>query len=504
MNKKVLLTILDGWGLGKPDKFNAIDNAKTPNFDRLKNDYYFQEVYTFGEHVGLPNDNFGTSEANHLAIGTGQISKQSLAEINGYIQDKTFFSNDRLIDIINHCNKNESNIHLAGIVSDGGVHSHINHLFAILETLRINNFGQTAYVHVFTDGRDTPPVSAQQYLEKLQNYVDRYPFVKIASLQGRFYLDRDKDYSKTKKAYDLIFKNQGTYISDWKSALDYSYEVISDNLNDQYHSQYKFYKDLVISDLDAFILFNFRSDRILQILEYVEQYSPNVISATMYTPDSRLKVISLFDRDVKLTSLSEVLSKNGKSQFHIAETEKYAHVTYYFDGRKEEPSPNETWQLIESNKTVKPYYNYEPSMRAFEITKEVIAKIDEDTTDFIMVNFAETDMVGHTGKYEAALIAAEATDYCLGLIYEKLKDRLDDWTWIITADHGNSEEMWDYKNNQPHTQHTFNNAPIILVSEATADMQHSTETGELTQIAPTILKIFGIESLPEMKYNSFI
>ena len=504
MSKKVLLTILDGWGLGKTDKFNAIDNAQTPNFDKLKTNYFFKELYTFGEHVGLPNDNFGTSETNHLAIGTGQITLQPLLEINQSIQDKTFFANQRIIDIVNRCNQNESNIHLAGILSDGGVHSHINHLFAILETLRVNNFGQIAYIHVFTDGRDTPPVSAKTYLEKLQNYADRYSFVKIATLQGRYYLDRDKDYAKTKNAYDLIFNNQGTYLNNWQMALDYSYEVIKDNLNDQYHAQYKFIRDIDITNLDAFILFNFRADRIVQLLEYIEQNSPEVFTATMYSPDSRLKTLSIFDRDSKLISLADILSSNGKIQSHIAETEKYAHVTYYFDGRNEQPNTNETWQLIESNKTVKPFYNFEPSMRAFDVTKEILARLEDDTDDFIMVNFAETDMVGHTGRYEAALIAAEATDYCLGLIYERIKDKLDTWTWIITADHGNSEEMWDYKNNQPHTQHTFNNSPLIIISTDTEGVPKSDEIGELTQIAPTILKLMLIDIPKEMKYNPFI
>lgn len=498
MKKNVLLTILDGWGLGKPDKYNAIDNANTPNIDKLTKQYLNGKLYSHGKYVGLPNNNPGTSETNHITIGTGKIIKQPLSIINESIKSKKFFTNEVLINLISTSNTQKSDIHLAGILSDGGVHSHIDHLFAILETLRINKFKNTAYIHIFTDGRDTPPISAESYLSKLQLYVNKYSFVKIATLQGRTFLDRSNNLDKTVTAFNLIFNNEGEFYQSWDKALQESYKLLKNNKNDQFHKQYTFLQDSDTRRVENFVLYNFRADRIMQLLTYIEKQQKDTASYTMFSPNNDLNVIPIFNSDNHLTSLSDIISENNLTQYHIAESEKFKHVTYYINGKDESPNMEETWQQITSNKTISPHYHLEPSMRCYDITQRIIDKIEENETNFIVSNYAQTDMVGHTGKYEAAVVAAEATDYCIGLLYEKLSINLDEWVWIITADHGNSEEMWDYQNNQPHTQHTLNQVPIIIVASSTDKQGSIAYTGELTQIAPTILNALGIKH-PDFK-----
>lgn len=499
MKKKVILLILDGWGESKPDRYNAILNANTPNIDFLRKNYPLMFLKAEGESVGLMEGQMGTSEVNHLAIGTGRIIWQDLPKLNKMIEDQTFFENESILKLIKHVKTNNSSLHITGIVSDGGVHSHINHLFALLEACKREQLSQNIYIHVFTDGRDTPPKSAIKYLTLLENKIKEIGIGEIATLQGRFYLDRDKDWARTENAFQLIRSGKGIKINSWKEALDQSYKIVQD---DQYHKQYVINENAKLSENDGFIMFNFRTDRSVQLLKRVIDEKINNINITCFlSPSAEFEINSIIKRDKVINTLAEVLSKNRKTQFHCSETEKFAHVTYFFNAEREKEYEGETWLLHESNKFVKPDYNLEPTMRAFKLHDEIIKNIEENKYDFQLINFPNADMVGHTGSYEAAVIAAESVDHCVGKIFNKLKDNLESYAMIVTADHGNSDEMWDYKNNQPHTQHTLNPVPFILISDLNCRLEGP---DSLSCISPTILDLMGIEKPIEMEGTSLI
>ncbi|MCA9386244.1 2,3-bisphosphoglycerate-independent phosphoglycerate mutase [Candidatus Dojkabacteria bacterium] len=495
MNKKAILLILDGWGMAKPDKFNAIDNAKTPNFDFLRNTYAYTELKAHGEFVGLPEGQMGTSEVNHLAIGTGRILQQTLPLINSMVENNGFAQNEQIKNLVQHVIKNESALHLVGIVSDGGVHYHMNHLFAFLKFLQGIEFKQEVYIHVFADGRDTPPKSIEGYLEELEKQIESCGIGNIASFQGRVYLDRDRDWDKTEKAFQLIKNLEGEKMQNWRDALNKSYEEEKVE-NDQYHKQYFFEGAKGVEEGDALFIWGFRTDRQFQILKRIlDEKIKNFRLTSFINPSKDFDFDPIFPENVVEKTLAELVDTQSKKQLHITETEKYTHLTYFFNGRREVEFSQEAWELLQSNRYVKPDYNFEPSMRAFNITKEITESIENDTYDLIVANYPNTDMVGHTGNYEAAVIAAESVDYCLGKIYEALKDRLDEYTLFITADHGNSDEMWDYEANQPHSQHTLNPVPFITVTNEDVEI---TNADLLDGIAPTILSFMGIEVPSEM------
>ncbi len=496
-NKKVVLAILDGWGIGPKDKFNAIDNAKTPNFDKLIRDYPNIRLRADGKHVGLPKGQFGTSEINHQIIGAGRVILQDLPKINKAISDKTFFTNKELVEACEHVKRHNSKLHLAGILSDGNVHASIDHVLALIKLAKEQGV-KKLYLHVFSDGRDVPPQSVEKYLKIIDEAFSDTEY-KIATMQGRFYLDRDRDWDKTKKAIDLIFSGKGNKISSWQSAVNLSY---NNNETDEFFTQYLLDENGLVESGDSFVFFHYRSDRAFQIIKSILDKNLKDFYLTTFIEISEdLKTHIAFPRPAITHTLAQSISEAGKSQLHISETEKYTHLTYFLNGGRETEFDKETWARLQSNRYVKPFYNFEPSMRAFDITDEVIDAIKKDKYDFIVINYPNTDMVGHTGNYEAAVIATESVDYVLGKLYKAIKDKLDSYTLIITADHGNSDQMWDYKSNQPHTQHTLNPVPFILVSDINCKLD---KKESLEDIAPTVLDLMGIDKPEVMTGNSLI
>ncbi len=486
-NKKVIMLILDGFGIAKPDKFNAIANAKTPNIDKLIAKYPNVQIKTDGLAVGLPEGQSGTSEINHQAMGSGRIVLQDLPKINAEIATKTFFTNHALVKSTEHTKKNKSRLHIIGILSDGGIHSTTEHLNALLELAKQQDVKEV-FVHAFCDGRDTPPRSAAKYFKMLDEEIAKHGNVKLATIQGRYFLDRDRDWDKTNTAIDLLVDGKGMPVSNWNNAIDFEY---NQNQSDEFFRQFILDAEGIIKENDAVIFSHYRSDRLYQIVKGLQDRNIENLQITTFIEVSEdIKTDIAFPRPLITNTLSETISINNKTQYHLTETEKYTHLTYFFNGGKEKEMANETWELIKSNRFVKPYYNVEPSMRAFVITEKLIEKIVENKTDFIVVNYPNADMVGHTGNYAAALIAIEALDYCIGKIYEAIEGKLHEYALIITADHGNAEQMWDYVSNQPHTQHTINPVPFILVSDIECKLD---KKESLEDFAPTILSLLGLD-----------
>lgn len=499
-NKKVILLILDGWGIAKPDKFNAVDNAKTPNFDRLMREYPNISLKSAGEAVGLPEGQFGTSEINHGVIGTGQVVLQDLPKIDNAIKDRTFFANETLVNACTHVKENKSKLHLAGILSDGKVHCSIEHAIATIELAAQENV-EEVYFHAFADGRDTPPKSVEKYLKRIQEALDKGNFKKsgVATLQGRFYLDRDREWEKTQKAIDLIFKAEGMKVGDWQAAVDFSY---NQNISDEFFSQFIIDEDGVVKKNDALVFFHYRTDRMFQIQKMsLDQKLENlkIVSFVNVFEGDRTDVA--FPRTLITQTLASTISEAGKTQLHLTETEKFSHVTFFFNAGKETELEGEDWVMMESDRFVKPFYNLAPSMQTDKITEKIIEVVNKDKYDFILANYSNTDMVGHTGNYEAAVIAAENVDYCVGKVYELIKDRLDEYALIVTSDHGNSDIMWDYENDQPHTQHTTSPVPFILISDLECKLD---KKESLEDVAPTILELMGIEKPEVMPGESLI
>ncbi len=485
-NKKVILLILDGWGVGKADKFNAIANAKTPVFDKLMANYPNIQLKSDGPAVGLPVGQSGTSEINHQAIGSGRIILQDLPRISTAIENGEFFVNEQLVGSCTHAIENKSKLHIVGIMSDGGIHASFDHLEAMIKLARQQGVPEV-YLHLFTDGRDTPPKSAELYFKRLETSLKDNPNVKIATVQGRFWLDRDRDWERTAKAVDLLVDAKGMKVKGWQEMINLEY---NNGRSDEYFNQFVLDDKGLIKDNDAVIFFHYRSDRLFQIVKaLIDRKIKNLQITTLIEVSEDIKTDMAFPRVAVTHTLAQLVSEAGKTQYHLSETEKFTHLTFFFNSGREKEYPGESWELIKSNRFVKPYYNLEPTMRAFNITEKIIAKIEENKTDLILVNFPNADMVGHTGNYNAAVVSAEAVDYCVGKIYDVLEPKLNEYVLMITADHGNSEEMWDYENEQPHTQHTTNPVPFIMVSDiaCTLDRKES-----LQDIAPTILALLGI------------
>jgi 2,3-bisphosphoglycerate-independent phosphoglycerate mutase len=511
--KKVILVIIDGWGVGPKDdegnfdKFNAIENADTANYDRLIREYPNVSLKSDGKSVGLPEGQTGTSEVNHLTIGAGRVILQTLPKINHAIETGEFFSNqainatiDHVADMAKEKRHKDPALHLAGILSDGGVHSSIKHVFALLDLLKKRNFSQPVYFHLFTDGRDVAPKSAYKYIEQLEEKMKETGIGSIATIQGRFFLDRDRDWDKTEKAFQLIANGKGIKASKASAAVNLAYNQVN---SDEYMEQYVIDEDASLKPGDGLIFFHYRTDRIYQILHRMIEEKLDDFSLTSFVQPSdeftELKVA--FPKPDVTNTLAEVISKAGLKQLHITETEKYPHLTYFLNGQRESEFPREEWIMHESNRFVKPRYNFEPSMQNYKITNSIIKAVLSDDYDFVVTNLSSPDMVGHTGNYSAAVISAESIDYCLGKIYEAIEDKLDEYALIVTADHGNSEEMWDYENDQPHTQHTLNKVPLILVSDINCKL---TRRESLEDIAPTILELLGLPKPSIMTGESLI
>lgn len=505
--KPVLLMILDGFGITDKVDGNAIMAAKKPNYDRYFNNYPHTQLNASGLEVGLPKGQMGNSEVGHLNIGAGRIIYQELTRITKAIEDGDFFSNSALNAAIDSALKNNSALHLLGLLSDGGVHSHIDHLKALLKLAKDKGL-KKVYVHPFLDGRDVPPSSAKDFLIDLENYLKELGVGKIATISGRYYaMDRDKRWERVELAYNALVLGKGEEAASSIEAIDKSYH---DNKTDEFVLPTVILDDgkptKKIENNDSVIFFNFRPDRAREITRAIndvefdgfkrERLQLFYVCMTQY--DKTIEGVEVaYKPESYSNTLGEYVSKHGKNQLRIAETEKYAHVTFFFNGGVEAPNPNEDRALISSPKVAT--YDLQPEMSAYEVTDTLLGKIEEDKYDMIILNYANPDMVGHTGVFEAAKKAIETVDECLGKVVDKILEK--DGTVFITADHGNAEQMIDYSTGKPMTAHTSDPVPFIYVAK---DAKELREGGKLADIAPTILEVMGLNKPEEMTGVSLI
>jgi 2,3-bisphosphoglycerate-independent phosphoglycerate mutase len=505
MNKKVILIILDGWGITQDPKVSAIEQAHTPFIDNLLQKYPNAQLRTDGLHVGLPEGQMGNSEVGHMNLGAGRIVYQNLVKINKAVLDKTLDQEKVLQNAFDYAKKNNTNVHFIGLVSDGGIHSHINHLKGLLRAAKNANITNT-YIHALTDGRDTDPKSGVSFIKELDEYT-KQTTGKIASVIGRYYaMDRDKRWERIKLAYDLLVHGKGKKTKDIIKAIKECYE---NGITDEFIKPIIKVDDnnqpiATIKPNDVVIYFNFRTDRGRELTEALTQrdfkeYGMKklplyFITMVEYNNDFKgIKVI--YPVDNLKNTIGEVLAKNNKKQIRIAETEKYPHVTFFFSGGREELFDGEKRILKPSPKVAT--YDLKPEMSAKDIRDAIIPEIEKKETDLIVLNFANTDMVGHTGVFDAAVKAAETVDLYLKDIVKKAIE--NDYVSIIIADHGNSEKMIN-EDGTPNTAHTINPVPIIIVDK---DIK-TVKDGVLANIAPTILDILEIEKPKEMEKESLI
>ena len=505
MNKKVILMILDGWGKSPDPKVSAIDNAHTPFIDGLYNQYPNSSLRTDGLHVGLPEGQMGNSEVGHMNLGAGRIVYQDLVKINLAVKNKTLENETVLKTAFEYAKTNQKPIHFLGLVSDGGVHSHINHLFGLIDAAE-NADVPESYVHAFTDGRDVDPKSGYGFITSLQEHIQNTN-TKLASVCGRYYaMDRDKRWERIKLAYDALVNGMGTLTSNPLEAIKDSYD---NDVTDE------FIKPIVctvnnnqplatIKDGDVVIFFNFRTDRGRELTEALTQkdfHEQNMhqldlhyVTLTNYDETFRnIKVV--FNKENLNDTLGEVLEKHNKKQIRIAETEKYPHVTFFFSGGREKEFIGETRILRNSPKVAT--YDLKPEMSAYELRDALIPELQQGEVDFVCLNFANGDMVGHTGVMQAAIKACEAVDECVNNVVTSALD--NNYTTILIADHGNCETMIN-PDGSPHTAHTTNPVPIILIDPDLKEIKD----GVLGDIAPTILKLMGIEKPESMTQHSLI
>ena len=494
---------MDGWGLGKVKSSDAIQHANVPFVSSLYTKYPNTTLVTCGEDVGLPEGQMGNSEVGHLNLGAGRIVYQELQRINVAIRNKEFQQNSTLLNAINYALDNNKTLHLIGLVSDGGVHSHISHLKALLSVCASNKLGNVL-VHAFTDGRDTDPKSGHGFISELQEHM-KLTTGNIATVTGRYYaMDRDKRWERVKIAFDALVHGTGKKADDMVQAIAESYE---DNITDE------FIKPIINSSIsktniepgDAVLCFNFRTDRCREITEALtqqafpdQQMQPLELHYTTMTEyDQRFKKVHvIFETDNLRNTLGEVLERNNKTQLRIAETEKYPHVSFFFSGGRETPFTGEERIMIPSPKVAT--YDLKPEMSAEEVTDAVTKFIDTNQPDFVCLNFANADMVGHTGVWEAVIKAVETVDACVKKVVTTALAY--DYTILLTADHGNA----DYEINEdgtPNTAHTLNPVPLFIISN---DWKGHVSNGKLGDIAPTILKIMNLDIPAEMTGNILI
>ena len=498
MTKPIVLTILDGYGLREETHGNAVKLANNQIFNLLWDNYPHTELEASGQLVGLPKGQMGNSEVGHMNIGAGRIVYQPLELINKSIEDKDFFQNEELLKVINHVKENKSKLHLMGLISDGGVHSHIDHLMALLDMCKEQDV-EKLYLHLFTDGRDVLPQSAYTYIKQVEDKLAEIGIGSIATIGGRYYgMDRDNNYDRLKKGYDAIVNGIGETTLSIKEYIEDSY---SKEIIDEFFVPAVFDNTGMLKENDGIIAFNFRKDRLREILTAITNPDFNDMEVTKFTNVQTVTMMPVVESviaehafdDPKLTNiLGEYIEKQGKSQLRIAETEKYAHVTFFFDGGKEVDYQNEKKILIPSPKVAT--YDLKPEMSVYEVTDELLNELGN--FDLVILNFANGDMVGHTGVLEAAIKAVESVDECIGKIYQKVQELCG--TMIITADHGNCEEMLD-DNNNVLTAHTTNPVPFIVTNK-----NISLVPGKLGDIAPTILELMNIEKPVEMTGVSLI
>ena len=505
-NKLTMLMILDGFGKNPNKEGNAIEIAKTPNIDKLMKENPTTTIYTSGLHVGLPEGQMGNSEVGHTNIGAGRIVYQELTRITKSIEDGDFFSNEELCEAIENCKKNNSKLHIMGLLSDGGVHSHQRHLFAILELAKRKGF-EDVYVHCFLDGRDTPPASAENYILKLEEKMKDKEIGKIATLSGRFYaMDRDKRWQRVQKAYDAMVRGEGIKATSAVMAIEASYQKeVFDAFVEPTVICSGDKPVATIENNDSVIFFNFRPDRAREITRTIvdkdfkefETKDLNVHFVCFTQYDETMPNVKIAFKPTNLkNTFGEYISEKGLKQLRIAETEKYAHVTFFFNGGNEKQYDGEDRILVPSPKVET--YDLKPEMSAYEVTEKVIEQIESEKYDSIILNFANPDMVGHTGSLEAAVKAVETIDECVGKIITAINKV--NGVLLITADHGNVEQMIDYKTGEPHTAHTTNPVPLILVGMGDVRLKE----GKLADLAPTMLEIMGLEKPEEMTGESII
>ena len=505
--KPIMLMILDGFGTNENKDGNAVELANTPNIDKLMKKYPTATGYTSGLSVGLPEGQMGNSEVGHTNIGAGRIVYQELTRITKSIEDGNFFSIPEFIEAIENCKKNNSKLHIMGLVSDGGVHSHIRHLYGLLEMAKRRDF-ENVYVHCFLDGRDTPPSSADGYIADLEEKMREKGVGKIASLSGRFYsMDRDKRWERVQKCYDALVNGKGNKAGSAIKAIESSYqkEVFDEFVEPTIICNGET-PIAQIEDNDSVIFFNFRPDRAREITRALvdkefdgfETKPLNLYFVCFTNYDETISNVNIaFKKEPLVNTFGEVISKEGLTQLRIAETEKYAHVTFFFNGGEEKQYPGEERILVPSPKVET--YDRKPEMSAYEVTDKVVEAIKSEKYNCIILNFANPDMVGHTGNLEAAIKAVEAVDECVGKVVEAMLEK--DGTVLITADHGNAEQMIDYKTGEPHTAHTTNPVPLILVSN---EGKYKINSGKLADLAPTLLELLGIEQPEEMTGESLL
>ena len=505
-NKKVILVIMDGWGLGKTKAADAIQNANVPFVSSLYSKYPNTTLLTWGEVVGLPDGQMGNSEVGHLNIGAGRVVYQELQRINVAIRDGDFYRNEVLLETLRHARDYNKPLHIMGLVSDGGVHSHINHLKAILSLCKTENVNEV-YIHAFTDGRDCDPKSGLHFIEDLQKHLDA-TVGKIATVMGRYYaMDRDKRWERIKLAYDCLVKSEGETATSGVMAVQQSYDK---------HETDEFIKPTVIVDAaqkpvaaikdgDVLLCFNYRTDRPRELSEVLTQQDfpaydmkkLDVWYTTMTEYDKSFKNVHIvFQTDNLTNTLGEVLAANGRKQIRIAETEKYPHVTFFFSGGREVPFAGESRILIPSPKVAT--YDLQPEMSAVGITDAIIPEIENKTADFIALNYANADMVGHTGFFQAVVKAVETVDACMQrLVTAALKS---DYAVFIIADHGNADFMIN-EDGTPNTQHSLNLVPFFIVDN---EWKGEIKPGKLGDLAPTILTMMHIPVPKEMSGNVLI
>ena len=501
------LIILDGFGYTKKEIGNAVYSANTKNIDGLWSKYPHTFLNASGLSVGLPEGQMGNSEVGHLNLGAGRIVYQELTRISKNIENGSFFENPELLRAMESAKKNNSPLHLLGLLSDGGVHSHITHLYGLLELAKIQGLNKV-YIHCFLDGRDTPPKSAIDYLEQLEDKIKEIGLGQIASISGRYYsMDRDKRWERTKLAYDGLILGKGEYSSSSREAIEYAYTSTSDEFVLPTIIGKEGEAIPLIKDKDSIIFFNFRPDRARQITRAImdeefdgfdrekRPHSLTFVTMTQYDPTIG-NVHVAYEPETIYNTLGEYVSSKGLKQLRIAETEKYAHVTYFFNGGIEKKFQGEDRILIPSPKVAT--YNLQPEMSAYEVTEKVFQAVKTGEYDLMVLNYANADMVGHTGDLQAAVKAVEAVDDCVNKVVQAILEH--DGRAIITADHGNAEQMIDYNTNKPHTAHTSNKVKCIIVGGGDLRLKE----GKLADIAPTLLELMNLDKPGEMTGESII
>lgn len=509
MDKTTILMILDGYGVNEKTEGNAVKLANKPNLDRIMSEYPCVKGYASGLAVGLPDGQMGNSEVGHLNMGAGRIVYQELTKITKAIEDGDFFTNKALLSAVENCKKNNSDLHLFGLLSTGGVHSHLAHIFALLKLAKDNGL-TNVYLHAFLDGRDTPPTSAKGFLAQVEDKMKEIGVGKVATISGRYYaMDRDNNWDRIEKAYNAITLGEGNTAESAEACMTASY---AEGVNDEFVVPTVILENgqptATVKENDSVIFFNFRPDRARELTrafcddEFTgfareKRLDLTFVCFTEYDPTIPNKEVA-FHKVAITNTFGEFLAANGKKQARIAETEKYAHVTFFFNGGVEEPNEGEDRILVKSPKVAT--YDLKPEMSAYEVCDKLVEAIKSEKYDVIIINFANPDMVGHTGVEAAAIKAIEAVDECVGKTVDAIKEV--GGQMFICADHGNAEQLVDYETGAPFTAHTTNPVPFILVNaDPSYDLR---EGGCLADIAPTLIELMGMEQPKEMTGKSLL